>query len=160
MNKDLELYIDDYKFKVRVAGVITSNNYLLVESYNEEAYTLPGGHIEINETSESAIKRELKEELDFNIEVDKFIGLIENFFINNKNEKTHCLDFFYKCSTKVDNYDDFETDEIDHGIPIHHTYKWIKIDELDKYNLKPQNIINIIQNNNYDNIFHVIQLDK
>lgn len=26
-NKDLKIYMDDYKFKVRVAGIIISNNY-------------------------------------------------------------------------------------------------------------------------------------
>ena len=160
MNNDLKIYMNDYKFKVRVAGIIISDNYLLVESYSDVAYTLPGGHIEINETSERAIKRELEEELNINIEIEKFVGLIENFFVNIKNEKTHCLDFFYKCSIKIDDYNNFEMDEIDHGIKMHHSYKWIKIDELDKYNLKPNTLINIIKDNNYEQIFHVIQQDK
>lgn len=160
MDKDLKIYMDDSKFKVRVASIIISDNHLLVEKYGEDSFMLPGGHVEINETSKQAIKRELKEELSMDIEVDKFIGLIENFFINIKNEKTHCLDFFYKCSIKVDNYNDIETDEIDHGEHKHHIYKWLKVDELESYNLKPECIINIIKTGDFKQLFHIVNSDK
>lgn len=68
MDKDLKIYIGDSKFKVRVAGIIISNNYLLVEKYNKQnAFTLPGGHVEINEPSNKGIERELEEFLkEFN----------------------------------------------------------------------------------------------
>ena len=88
---DIKLIIDDYKFKVRVSGILIVNNKLLTTKYGVDKYCLPGGYVEIGETSSEAIKRELEEELQVEINVDKFLGIAENFFVNFKKEKTHGL---------------------------------------------------------------------
>lgn len=162
MNKDLKIYMDDYKFKVRVAGIIIENNHVLVESYDGfDVFTLPGGHVTISETTKKAVKRELEEEIGKKVVIDKLLCIMENFYINNKGENTHCLDFFYLANfeRKVDDLNNFSSDEIDHGVHMHHDYKWLSIDELDKYDLKPNGIIKIIRDKKYDNVFHMIQKD-
>ena len=45
-------------------------------NYLSEKYEFPGGKVENNETMEEALKREIKEELDLNISIDRFFKTI------------------------------------------------------------------------------------
>jgi ADP-ribose pyrophosphatase YjhB (NUDIX family) len=56
-------------------GIITDRdgNILLVKHATHKPYTLPGGHLEENETFQEAFIREAREELDIVVEL---IGLV------------------------------------------------------------------------------------
>lgn len=58
-------------------AVITNseNKVLLIKREDLEAWALPGGNIERNETPEEACIREVKEETGINISVDKINGI-------------------------------------------------------------------------------------
>ncbi|MBU3191766.1 NUDIX hydrolase [Clostridium bowmanii] len=63
---------------VRCQAVILKDNRILVlRQYNykrhEEYWMLPGGNLEHGETEEEAIKRELKEETNLEVEIEKII---------------------------------------------------------------------------------------
>ena len=53
------------------------------KNINDDFYAIPGGRIKIGEDSISARKREVYEEIGVNVNVDKMIGLVENFFEYN-----------------------------------------------------------------------------
>ena len=56
----------------QVVRILLKNDewkYLLVLHPKSETWTIPGGHIEWEETLQQAIKRELKEEFNFKIEL-------------------------------------------------------------------------------------------
>ena len=89
---DVKLINDGLKFKFRVSAIFINDKQLLVNKYGEESYCLPGGYVEIGENSEKAIIRELKEETGIDFEIIKFGGIIENFFTNIQNQKTHGID--------------------------------------------------------------------
>lgn len=62
-----------------VAGIIYKDNKFLIAQRNLKKsqgglWEFPGGKIEQNESSEEALKREIKEEFDVEIEVEKYIG--------------------------------------------------------------------------------------
>jgi len=60
---DLTLDVEDYKLNIRAGGVIIHNGKILVhKNINKGHYCLPGGRIEIGESSEQTIKREIQEE--------------------------------------------------------------------------------------------------
>ena len=156
---DVKIFCDDIKFKYRVSAIFIYNNKLLVNKYDDDSYCLPGGYVEIGETSEEAIKRELMEEINLDFNIDSFVGITENFFVNIRGEKTHGLDFYYKVSLKDSNdiskidYERVENDK--EGIVCHHL-KWIDIKELNKTKLLPLVIRDDITSN-VKNFHHIIK---
>lgn len=107
-----------------VLGVVRKDNKLLVskgydKSKNQEFYRCLGGGIEFLEKSESALKREFKEEINIEIEIGKFLGISENIF-NYKGKDAHELILLYDAYIKDKDYqekydlvdDDSETEAI------------------------------------------------
>ena len=84
---DIKILGNDLKFKYRVSAIFIRDNKLLVNKYDENSYCLPGGYVEIGETSMEAMLRELKEELNLDFDIINFAGVMENFFTNLKGQK-------------------------------------------------------------------------
>ena len=158
---DVKIKTDNLKFKFRVSGIIIENDKILLEKYDENSYCLPGGYVNMGETSEEAIHRELKEELQYDFVLDEFLGVAENFFTNFKGDKTHGIDFYYKASFKnkkdINNID-YNYVEDDHGFTVKHNLKWFDLTELININLRPGKIKEAILNNTKS--FHYIINDK
>ena len=144
---DVKLINDGLKFKFRVSAIFINDKQLLVNKYGEESYCLPGGYVEIGENSEKAIIRELKEETGIDFEIIKFGGIIENFFTNIQNQKTHGIDFYYfvklKDNTQTVDKLNMNYIENDKNGKIEHHYSWIPLNGIKNYNILP----NIIKNN-------------
>lgn len=155
---DIKIKENNIKFKVRVSCVMIINNKLLVNKYTQDSYCLPGGYVELGETSLEAAKREMKEELNVEVNVERIMGICENFYTNLRNEKTHGIDFYCKVVPKnieKVNLNDYERLEIDHGHEILHHFKWLEIDKLEKNNLLPNEVIKYIKSDK-DNVFYTI----
>ena len=106
-----------------VAGIIYKNDKFLIAQRNLKKaqgglWEFPGGKVEINETHEEALKREIKEEFNADIQVDKYIG--EN--IHHYPEKDIKL-VFYKATLLSEKIDLLE----------HEDYRWITKDDKDKF---------------------------
>jgi len=70
-----------------VAAVILNNNqYLCVQrnsskyDYISYKYEFPGGKVEENETNEEALLREIKEELNLEIQIEKYIITVDHTY--------------------------------------------------------------------------------
>ena len=66
-------------------------------------YVIPGGHIELGETMEDALKREIKEETNMDIYNIRYIGHQEFIFDNVFWKKKHFIFFDYSCKTNSNN---------------------------------------------------------
>ncbi|HFK1457591.1 TPA: NUDIX domain-containing protein [Bacillus cereus] len=66
------------KFHHIVRAVMIKDKKLLVAEYIGHHYFLPGGHVEVGESAENALIRELREELGVNCSIKQFLGVIEN----------------------------------------------------------------------------------
>jgi len=67
----------------RVAAVIVGSGKILLMHRikpNREYFVLPGGSVEINEDNITALRREIKEETNLTIEVDKLVWQVNNDF--------------------------------------------------------------------------------
>ena len=106
-----------------VAGIIYKNDKFLIAQRNLNKaqgglWEFPGGKVEKDETHENALIREIKEEFNADIKVDKFIG--EN--IHHYPEKDIKLNF-YKATLIGDKIELLE----------HEDYKWITKEDKDKF---------------------------
>ncbi|OIO25470.1 ADP-ribose pyrophosphatase [Candidatus Micrarchaeota archaeon CG10_big_fil_rev_8_21_14_0_10_54_18] len=76
------------------------NKVLLVKSHKwHENYSVPGGHVELGETLENSVKREVKEETGLEIHDLEFLGVQEFIFDKIFWKKKHFLFFDYMCKT-------------------------------------------------------------
>ena len=106
-----------------VAGVIYKEDKFLIAQRNLKKaqgglWEFPGGKVEENETHEEALKREIKEEFNADIRVDKYIG--EN--VHHYPEKDIKL-VFYKATLLSKKIDLLE----------HEDYRWITKEDKDNF---------------------------
>lgn len=149
---DARIKTEEGRLKLRVSGIIIHDNKILIEVYSDGVYFLPGGTINMNETSEDAIIRELKEEIDKDFIIDSLVSICEEFYFNHLNEKTHCINFYYEMKFKnIDDINSIDMDRLedDHGYMNQHHYKWIDIKDLDSINLVPVEIKKEISTGSY-----------
>jgi ADP-ribose pyrophosphatase YjhB (NUDIX family) len=68
-------------FNYRVAGVaIRENSVLLQQAEGDNFWVLPGGRAEFGEPAEQTLIREMKEEIDVEVELVRLLWFVENFF--------------------------------------------------------------------------------
>ena len=146
---DLSVILDNQKLNIRTTAVIIHEKKLLVhKNKNEDFCALVGGRIQIGESSEEAIKREIFEEMGKKIEIKGYLTTVENFF-DGDDIKYHEIMFVYKAefadeedkkiTTTIKNVEG--EDEL--------TYEWIDIDKLDEAKLNPITIREMIKNNSF-----------
>ncbi|BCH55331.1 NUDIX hydrolase [Agrobacterium vitis] len=113
-------------FTFRVAGVILHNNHLLVQKgANNSYWSLPGGRAEIGENSEQTIIREMHEEINRTVKIERLLWTVENFY-SVGDYKAHVLGFFYLL--KVETPLPFHPNDIVHWVidgPTEVLFRWI-----------------------------------
>lgn len=101
------------------AAVIINNNKILLtqRGYGEykDKWEFPGGKIEENETKEETIIREIKEELDATIKVEKFLTKVEYDYTS----------FYLKMNVFITSLTSSHL-----LFKEHESYKWIDVSEL------------------------------
>ena len=82
-------------FNYRIAGIALSEDRVLLHRAKGEAFwTCPGGRAEIGETCEQTLVREIKEELNENVEILRLLWVVENFFEYDRHNY-HELAFYF-----------------------------------------------------------------
>lgn len=128
------------KFHLRARALIIDNGYILLcSSGNKDILFLPGGHIEPNESASDALKRELIEELGQKIEIKNYLGLIEQAYTKENEKHFEINHIFLVFCDKISSAKKLISLE-----PKLH-FKWIKISDLQKYNLQPSSLIILIE---------------
>lgn len=99
-----------------VGALIVNDNeeILLVKSYKwGDRYTVPGGHIELGERSDTAVKREVEEEVGIDVEPIKLLLVQEAIYPPHyiKHEHYIFLDYFCRTSSTTVKLDGKEIQE-------------------------------------------------
>lgn len=153
---DLKISTENQKFKVRVAGMVIHNGKLLVcKIMNNKFYCLPGGHCHLYETSQDAMLREMNEETGMEVKIDELSAFIENLFVSEKGEKFHELCYIYRLTPNNlpnEKAKDWTVVELDDGIYKNLDFKWIDLDKINDYDIRPSAIKQIINKKGINHI--------
>lgn len=112
------------------AGVIKDNDKVLItrRAPKEDfagGWEFPGGKIEMNETPQDCLARELKEELNIDVSVGRLCTQVTHDY---GNKKINLIAFY--CTIIAG--------EI--RVSVHDAYRWVNIHDLLKYDLLPADV--------------------
>ncbi len=153
MNLDYEII--NNRFNARVSSIIYNRDktkILLFKMKDRNFYMLPGGRIELNEDSLTAIKREIMEELNFDLEF-QLCAIQENFLkLLDKNIMQYCF-----CYKSIYNGDVTEGKFVckDNDSQI---FEWVDLKKLPNILIKPESTLGLALENT-SSIKHIIERD-
>jgi 8-oxo-dGTP pyrophosphatase MutT (NUDIX family) len=155
---------------VRVYGISgkglmqRDNRILLCMVEDADWWFLPGGGVHMYETSHQALKREFLEETGFEIEIQRLVWIIENFFVH-ENMKYHYIEFTFMVFPIKRNgkwmkdefigKEDFDGEHKSENL----VFKWFERLELDEINLLPAVLKDLLKNNP-EHPVHIIHHDE
>lgn len=99
---DITFKTDEGRFNYRVCAIIVNENKLLaMQDERSPYYYLPGGRVNLHETAEGAVLREIREELEIDAEIIRPLWFNQSFFIEDVNKERYheiCLYFLIDIS--------------------------------------------------------------
>ena len=135
------------KFHNLARAVIVKSDYILVAHEIGAANTfLPGGHIEIGESVEVALRREIFEELGREAIIGKYLGAVECVW-NDSNGSNFEINHLFTLDVPG-----ISPQENPRSREKHLEFYWVKLQELRHHNLLPEKIRNLLIENDIDSI--------
>ncbi|MBQ8482290.1 MAG: NUDIX domain-containing protein [Alphaproteobacteria bacterium] len=131
---------DNRRFRLRAAAVIIENGSVLFATNDVEKYYYSvGGAIELGETAEQAVLREVKEETGVDYEIDRLLFIQENFFKRDdgmlKDLSCHEITFYFLMKSRgtqqLNSHSKTANNMIDEKMV------WLPIDKLNEYEAYP-----------------------
>ena len=126
---DISIKATAGEFNYRVAAMIVHEGHILVMQDEGIPHDyLPGGRVHLHEPAETALSRELREELDIDLPPHQLTFIAESFFtIDSTRYHEMCLYFLTDAPPELlQRGDAFTRVE---GSEIHH-FRWVKFEEL------------------------------
>lgn len=124
------MYLNQYP-EPTVGAIIFNpkEEILLVRSHKWKSnYVIPGGHIELGEKIEDALRREIMEETSLKIYDIRLVGLQQCIYDKAFFEKKHFIFIDFACKTDTDKVKLNEE---------HQEYVWVDLKSIDKLPLEP-----------------------
>lgn len=132
------------RFNCRIVGVAIHNSRVLLHRAEwDDFWSLPGGRAELLEPSAETLRREMCEELDAQVAVERLLWIVENFF-EYRGERFHELALYFLMTLPEDwprlQQESFFGDEIFHSDgegDLRLIYRWFPLASLDTTRLYP-----------------------
>lgn len=146
---------DDYRFNARASAIILNEKkdkiLLFKVEDGRDYFLLPGGRIELYEDSLTAIKREVMEELGYDI--DFTLCSIQENFVIKEDVKIMQYSFCYKGIYKgIINTDRFVCKDNDNQY-----FYWVDIDQLNSYKVYPESTTKLIKSEKLEHIIEKME---
>ena len=153
MNIDFEK--NNYRFNARASAIILNEKkdkiLLFKVEDGRDYFLLPGGRIELYEDSLTAIKREVMEELGYDI--DFILCSIQENFVIKENVKIIQYRFCYKGIYKGS----INTDRFVCKDNNNQYFYWVDIEQLNNYKVYPESTIKLIKSEKLEHIIEKME---
>lgn len=134
---DITLQDKGKKFQYKVVALIIRQDKLLIMCEAEhQIWFLPGGKVQIGETAQKALLREMQEELKIDIQILRPLWLHQNYFLDYESGiPCHEICLYFLVKTRMDFATSrFSTEE--NGCL--HLFEWVDFSELENRNIYPR----------------------
>lgn len=108
--------------------VLKDNHVLLCKVKTKSHWFFPGGHVELGETTRAALLREIKEELNNELEDVELVGIQENTFSDERGEHQE-VNIIFSAKIKDENIKCCEG---------HLEFCWLSLDKVKETDIKPE----------------------
>lgn len=127
---DLTIPLENKILNIRSLVIVKNENGYIFEKHRNGYCFGVGGRVKIGESSKTAAIREIKEELNVDIDIDniKFVTVIENFF-----ENIHEISFVYEYNHLIET-------EVSVG------FEFVKEEKIKDLDIRPEILKEIILN--------------
>ncbi|MGT2756761.1 NUDIX hydrolase [Streptococcus ovuberis] len=127
---DFRTTIDHKTFGVRATALLVRGNQIYLAKSPAGQYYCIGGAITVGETTEEAVRREVREEVGCEISVDQLAFVVETTFCQ-PDVNVHTIEFHYLVTPVTEPSPSLR----ENGTP--RECEWMDIDKLDKIDLRP-----------------------
>ncbi len=147
----------NHRFRFRTGGIIIKDNKMLFVKCNiGNYYYMIGGAVQLGETTEQCIEREIYEEAGIKVKAERLAVVCENFFKGVGGVidgfDCHTMEFYYLMTLQEDG-EDINKKVTDEGEEL----VWVPIEEIPHSDIKPSFMKEHIQEIiNGDKIIHII----
>ena len=127
----------DVRFMLCTRGVIIHRErVLLFNVVGWDWWGLPGGRVEMQETTEQALVREMQEEISADVRVGRLLWVVENFF-NNGERDFHEVGMYYAVTVPEGSPILEEEEHRCQDGPVMLRFRWFPLSELAAITLHP-----------------------
>lgn len=154
---DVKIKTNKTIFNYCARAIIKQDEKILLICVNDAPYYhLPGGHVEVGESSEAAVIREIQEEVGIEVALQKLVLMNEQFY-NKNGIDNHSLVLYYLAKSK-NNISTQNSVRLEEGPTkiIKNELRWVTYEELKDIDLRPLLVKNLILHNDLENLRHVI----
>ncbi|WP_024416998.1 NUDIX hydrolase [Streptococcus suis] len=127
---DFRTVVGNQSFGVRATGLVVQDEKLYLVKSPEGIYYTLGGAIQLGETTEEAVQREMQEEIGIDVEVGPLAFIVENQFTLQE-KSYHQIEFLY-IVTPLSN----PATNLEEGNFIRQC-EWVTFADLEKLDLNP-----------------------
>lgn len=83
------------RFSYRVAGIAVHEQHVLLQRAMSDSFWFPpGGRVELHEPAAVSLQREMREELGIDVQVNRLLWVIENFYVWREHA-SHEIAFYF-----------------------------------------------------------------
>lgn len=154
--KDCCFSRDDNWFRYRAGAIVVEDGCVLMVGNERDNYLYSvGGGVQLGETAQQAVVREVYEETGVHYEVDRLAVVHENFFDSSDGLLSGlcCHEIALYFLMKPRGTKELHSDSWEYGIK--EEMHWIPIEDLDKYTAFPSFLQEYLQNP-HEELVHII----